>query len=60
MPHSMGHRERRTAAEWDAFSRYGRRYLAYLQRSGVRSGIKRAARRRERQSARDAIRTHTD
>ena len=57
MPHSMGHRERRTAAEWDAFSRYGRRYLAYLQRAGVRSSIKRTARRRERQAARDAIRS---
>lgn len=48
----MGHRQRRNAAEWDALSRFGRRYLAYLQRSGVRSSIKRGARRRDRHEAR--------
>jgi hypothetical protein len=53
---SMGHRQRRTGAEWDAFSRFGRKYLAYLQRAGVRSSIKRDARRRDRHEARDAIR----
>jgi hypothetical protein len=52
----MGHRQRLTAAEWDAFSRYGRRYLAYLQRAGVRSSIKRGARRRERHEANSAAR----
>lgn len=51
----MGHRQRRTASEWDAFSRWGRCYLAYLQRPGVRSSIKRGARRRERHEARVAI-----
>lgn len=59
MRSSMGHRERRTAAEWDAFSRFGRRYLAYIQRTGVRSSIKRAARRRERHDARTSLRNHT-
>lgn len=52
---SMGHRQRLTASEWDAFSRWGRRYLAYLQRPGVRASIKRGARRRERHEARRAL-----
>jgi hypothetical protein len=59
MRSSMGHRERRTGAEWDAFSRYGRRYLAYLQRAGARASIKRGARRRERHAARAALRNDT-
>lgn len=53
---SMGRRRSKTAAEHDAYSRFGRRYLCYLQRAGARSSIKRMSRRRERHEARRAIR----
>jgi len=52
----MGRRQRKTGAEWDAYSRWGRKYLCYLQRAGARSSIKRMSRRRERHEARHAIR----
>jgi hypothetical protein len=52
----MNRRESRTAAEVDAFSKWGRKYLAYLDRAGVRSSIKRQARRRERHEAKQATR----
>jgi hypothetical protein len=48
---SMGKRQRISGDEQDAFSRFGRRYLCYLQRSGVRAEVKRKVRRRERHTA---------
>lgn len=53
---SMDRRRRATGAENDAYSRFGRRYLGYLQRAGARSSIKRMSRRRERHEARHAVR----
>lgn len=53
---SMGKRRRITGAEQDAFSRYWRHMLCYLDRPGVRSKIKRGARRRERREAKQRIR----
>jgi hypothetical protein len=44
--------------EEDAFTRW-RHVLCYLQRPGVRSAIKRQARRRERREARASIRKET-
>lgn len=53
----MGKRRlKRTAGEEDAFSRWGRKYLCYLGRSGVIADIKRGYRRRERNRARQDIR----
>lgn len=54
---SMGRRATLDGDEYDATSRWGRRYLCYLQRPGVRSGIKRRARRRERHDAAHELRT---
>lgn len=56
---SMGRRQRKSGAENDAYSRWGRKYLCYLQRAGARSSIKRMSRRRERHDARDALRVLT-
>ncbi|UIW13224.1 hypothetical protein SEA_WARDA_42 [Arthrobacter phage Warda] len=53
---SMGRRPARDADEVDAVSRWGRRYLCYIQRPGVRSAIKRRVRRRDRHEARQAVR----
>ncbi|WGH21223.1 hypothetical protein SEA_OBITOO_47 [Arthrobacter phage ObiToo] len=53
---SMGRRETRDGDEYDATSRWGRRYLCYIQRPGVRSAIKRRVRRRERHEARKELR----
>lgn len=52
----MGRRQARDADEYDATSRWGRRYLCYIQRPGVRSAIKRRVRRRERHEARRELR----
>lgn len=52
----MGRRPARDADEVDAVSRWGRRYLCYIQRPGVRSAIKRRVRRRERREGRATIR----
>jgi len=49
-----------TMAEQDAFGRWGRKYLCYIQRAGVRSGIKRGARVRERRQAQARIRQGED
>jgi hypothetical protein len=46
-----------TSAENDAFSRWGRKYLIYINRAGVRSKIKRQARRRERREGRREARS---
>jgi hypothetical protein len=56
----MRKRETRPFAEQDAFGRWGRKYLCYIQRAGVRSGIKRGARVRERQEAKGRIRQGQD
>lgn len=54
---SMGKRRlKRSGAEQDALSRWGRKYLCYLSRAGVISDIKRGYRRRERNKARQDIR----
>jgi hypothetical protein len=42
--------------EQDAFSRWGRRFLCYINRVGVRAEIKTAYRRRERHQAKQDIR----
>lgn len=47
----MGRRAARDADMTDAASWWGRTYLCYLQRAGVRSSIKRRARRQERHDA---------
>ena len=44
------------AAEEDAFSRWGRKYLCYLSRAGVIAEIKRDYRRRERNKAKQNLR----
>jgi hypothetical protein len=49
-------RQARGADEVDAFSRWGRKYLAYIQRPGVRKSIKRKVNRRERREAKGAVR----
>lgn len=49
-----------TGAEHDAVSRWGRKYLCFLQRAGVRSGIKRQMRRRERRERKTDIRERLD
>jgi len=52
----MGHRTPggTNADEWDVL--YYRRWYCYLQRAGVKSGIKRQMRRRERRYAKIEIR----
>lgn len=45
--------------EADAFSHYWRKRLKWLGRAGVRSRIKRQARRRERHQAKTVIRQET-
>ncbi|QGZ17342.1 hypothetical protein SEA_POWERPUFF_44 [Arthrobacter phage Powerpuff] len=57
---TMGRRPARDADEVDAVSRWGRRYLCYIQRPGVRSAIKRRVRRRERREGRATIRKGTE
>ena len=52
----MGKRARHAWELQDAVSQWGRRYLAYINRTGVRSTIKRQARRRERRDAKREIR----
>lgn len=52
----MERRARKTAFEQDAFSRFGRRYLAYLDRAGVRRAAKRQVNRRSRRQARADVR----
>lgn len=44
----MGKRRRINGDEQDAYSAYWRHMLCYLQRSGVRAGIKRGTHKRER------------
>jgi hypothetical protein len=56
----MGRRAVRDWDEVDAVSRWGRRYLCYIQRPGVRSAIKRRVRRRERHEARLNLRKDRD
>jgi hypothetical protein len=54
---NMGKRRlKRSGAEQDAMSRWGRRYLCYLSRAGVISSIKRGYRQRERARAKQDIR----
>jgi hypothetical protein len=53
---SMGHKQKISMAEADAFTSW-RHVLCYMQRSGVRAGIKRQARRRERRETRQLIRS---
>lgn len=49
----MGHRvPARTPAERDVITRWGRKYLCFLQRPGVKADIKRGMRRRERRAGR--------
>jgi hypothetical protein len=48
----MKSEHRWSADEWDAFSRWGRRYLCYIQRAGVRKSIKRASHRKDRRNGR--------
>lgn len=55
---SMGKRRTATGAEYDATSQWGRRYLIYIGRTGVRSSIKRGMRRRERHEGKP--RNHQD
>lgn len=45
-------RKRATADEQHAFSWYWRRYMAWLQRPGVRAAIKRRVHKRERREGR--------
>lgn len=52
----MGHRVKMNGAEWDAVSRFGKKYLAFLQQPHARSNIKRGMRRRERLLAKAEIR----
>lgn len=52
----MGKRARRSWALQDALSKWGRHYLIYINRTGVRAGIKREARRHERREAKQDIR----
>lgn len=49
-----------TGDETDAHGRFGRRYLACLQRAGVRSKTKRRTRRRERREAAIEIRAQRE
>lgn len=56
MPSHMGRRQIVNGVETDAYSRWGRRYLCYIQRAGVRKSIKRSTHRRERRDKRAAIR----
>ena len=52
---SMGKRRRRSGDQRNAMSVFGRRYMIYLDRAGVRAGIKRLARRQERFEAKRNI-----
>lgn len=45
----------KTADEQDAYSRWGRKYLIWLSRAGVRKGIKKSTHRRERREAKQWI-----
>ena len=56
----MTKRIRKTAEEQDAYSKWGRRYLIYLGRAGVRKGIKRRTHRRERHDAKAAVEEQLD
>ncbi len=38
-----------SADEWDAFGRWGREFLCYVQRAGVRKKIKRLSHKKDRQ-----------
>lgn len=51
----MGHKQKLTPEGWDAVSGW-RHVLCYLQRPGVRAGIKKRLRRAERRQVRDSIR----
>lgn len=51
---SMGRRRRKSGAEQDATTPW-RHLLCYMQRAGVRAGIKRQMRRRERKEAKQRI-----
>ena len=51
----MEHRATRSMTETDVFTGW-RHYLAYLHRPGVKSAVKRGARRRERREGKHAIR----
>lgn len=49
---------RRRITKWfetDAYSKWGRKHLCYIQRAGVRKGIKRMTHRRERLEGRAEI-----
>jgi hypothetical protein len=46
----------RSGTEQEVMSSWGRRYLCYLQRPGVKAGVKRGYRRRERAVAKAEIR----
>lgn len=45
----------KTWEEEDAYTKWGRKYLAYIQRPGVRKKIKRSTHRRERREALELI-----
>ena len=47
-------RPRKGGFEQDAFSKWGRLYLCYIQRAGVRKAAKQQANRRERREAKQA------
>ena len=49
----MSRRIRKGGFEQDAFSAWGRKYLCYLQRPGVRKAAKRKANRRERREGKN-------
>lgn len=53
---SMGKRRRVGGEEYDAFSKWCRKYMICMSRAGYRSEIKTKARRRERHEARREIR----
>lgn len=52
-------RQMKTAAEYDAFTRW-RRYYCYLSRAGTVKKIKRQANRRERREGRREARSRED
>lgn len=41
----------KNADEQDAYGKWGRKYLIYISRRGVRKGIKKSTHRRERREA---------
>ena len=50
----------KTGDEQDAYSRWGRKYLAWLQRPGAVKKVKRSTHRRERREAKQWINEQRD